>query len=85
MTSDESFLLFSGGLQINNILNTKKNNDDNELLIIRRSSHYDADMFSILAEQNKHNLSVLSSNIQSINSKFSELETFVDELSTINF
>ena len=70
MTSDESFLLFSGGMELNclnNILNTKNNNDDNELPIIRRSSYYDADMFSILAEKNKHNLSVLSSNIQSIN------------------
>ena len=88
MTSDESFLLFSGGLELNclnKILNTKNNNDDNELPIIRRSSYYDADMFSILAEKNKHNLSVLSSYIQSINSKFSELEAFVDELSTLNF
>ena len=87
MTSDESFLLFSGRLQhncLNNILNTKNNNDDNELPIIRRSS-YDADMFSTLAENNKHNLSVLSSNIQSINSKFTELEAFGDELSTVNF
>ena len=67
MTSDESFLLFSGGLQhncLNNILNTKNNNDDNELPIIHRSSYYDADRFSVLAEDNKHNLSVLSSNIQ---------------------
>ena len=57
MTSDESFFLFSGGLQLNclnNILNTKNNNDDNELPIIRRSSYYDADMFSLLAEDNKH-------------------------------
>ena len=88
MTSDESFLLFSGGLELNclnNMLNTKNYNDDNESPIIRRSSYYDADMFSILAEQIKHNLSVLSSNIQSINSKFSELEAFVNELSTLNF
>ncbi len=87
MTSDESFLLFSGGLQhncLNNILNTKNNNYGNELPIIRRSSYYDADMFSVLAEDNKHNLSVLSSNIQWIHSKFSELEGFVDELSTLN-
>ena len=42
-------------------------------------------MFSILAEKNIHNLSVLSSNIQSMNSKCSELEAFVDELSTLNF
>ena len=43
MTSDESFLLFSGGLQhncLNHILNTKNNNDDNELPIIRRSSYF---------------------------------------------
>ena len=53
--------------------------------IIRRSSYYDADMFSVLAEENKHSLSVLSSNIQSIHSKFSELDAFVDELSTLNF
>ena len=48
------------------------------------SSYYDADTFSVLAEDNKHNLSVLSSNIQWIHSKFSELEGFVDELSTLN-
>ena len=88
MTSDESFLLFSDGLQLNclnYILNTNNNIDDNELPIIRRSSYYDTDMFSTLAEHNKHNLSILSSNIQSINSKFTELEAFVDELSTVNF
>ena len=42
MTSDESFLLFYGRLQLNclnNILNTKNNNDDNEIPIIRRSSY----------------------------------------------
>ena len=41
MTSDESFLLFSGCVELNClnfILNTKNNNDDNELPIIRRSS-----------------------------------------------
>ena len=46
MTSEESFLSFSGGLPLNcliNILNTKNNNDGNELPIIRRSSYYDAD------------------------------------------
>ena len=42
-------------------------------------------MFSVLAEDNKHNLSVLSSNIQSIHSKLSELEAFVDKLSKPNF
>ena len=43
------------------------------------TKYHDADMFSTLAENNKHNLSVLSSNIKSINSTFTELEAFGDE------
>ena len=63
-----------------------KNSDENiELPTIRRSSYYDIEKFILLAETNKHNLCILSSNIQSLNAKFCELEAFVDELATIDF
>ena len=40
--------------------------------------------YSVAKNINKH-FSILSSNIQSINAKFSELEAFVNDLSSLNF
>ena len=54
------------------------NNEVNELQIIRRSSYYDYDKFTEFAKQDKDRFNILSTNIQSINSKFSELELFVE-------
>ena len=59
--------------------------ENNELPIIRRSSYYDFDKFNSLAQTNDKQFSILSSNIQSINAKFSELEAFVNDLSSLNF
>ena len=53
--------------------------------IIRRSPYYDFDKFNSLAQTNGKQFSILSSNIQSINAKFSELEAFVNDLSSLNF
>ena len=61
------------------------NNEVNELQIIRLSSYYDYDKFKEFAKQNKDRFIILSTNIQSINSKFSELELFVEYLDSINF
>ena len=90
MTSDETFLLSFGGIQtncLNNILNMKNSHENIELPTIRRSSYYDIEKFIVLAETNKHNfcIFIISSNIQSLNAKFCELEAFVDELATIDF
>ena len=77
MTSDESFLQYLGGLQnnfLNNILddNTNQTNELNELKPIRLSSYFDSDAFDALCKKNKNCFSIISSNIQSINAKFSE-------------
>ena len=88
MTSDETFLLSFGGMQpncLNNTLNMKNSDENNELPTIRRSSYYDIEKFISLSETNKHNLCILSFNIKLLNSKFCELEAFVDALATIDF
>ena len=53
--------------------------------IIRRSLYYDCDQFNSLAQTNGKIFSILGSNIQSINAKYSELEAFVNDLSSLNF
>ena len=82
MVIDETFLQFTGGISnscLNNILSFGNTIDENnELPIIRRSSYYDFDKFNSLAQTNGEQFSILSSNIQSINAKFSELEAFVN-------
>ena len=81
VTSDEAFLSYLGGNQNNlsNVLSTNENNDENhELQVIRCSSYYDIDKFK--ANSNTNSFSILSSNIQSINAKFNELEMFVEDL-----
>ena len=88
VTSNEAFLSYLGGGQNNlrNVLSTNKNNDENnEPQVIQCSSYYDIDKFTILANSNTNSFSILSSNIQSINAKFNELEIFVDDLRSINF
>ena len=88
MTSDEVFLSYSGGILNNcltNILHINENETDiNEKQIIRRLSCYDFDQFSKLAKENKNSFSILSTNILSVNTKFSELEV-LEELNTVNF
>ena len=73
MVTDETFLQFTGGVTnncLNNILNAGNTIDgNNELPIIRRSSYYDFDKFNSLAKKQGKQLSILSSNIQSINAK----------------
>ena len=89
MVTDETFLQFTGGISnscLNNILSIGNAIDENnELPIIRRSSYYDFDKFSSLAKKQGKQFSILSSNIQSINAKFSELEAYVNDVSSLNF
>ena len=88
MITDETFLLYTDGFEKkiqNNILDiNNNNNENNELPMIRRSSYYDFEKSYSVAQNNKH-FSILSSNTQSINAKFSELEAFVNDLSSLNF
>ena len=78
MVTDDTFLKLSGGINDNcliNVLNTKgHNNAVNEPQLIRQSSFYDHAKFALLADSNTNCFTILSTNIQSINSKFDELE-----------
>ena len=87
MSFDELFLSHLGGTENNclsDILDTH-NDEVNEFQIIRRSSYYDYEKFNDFAKENKDRFNILSTNIQSINSKFSELELFLEYLDGINF
>ena len=87
MSFDELFLSHLGGTENNclsDILDTH-NDEVNEFQIIRRSSYYDYEKCNDFAKENKDRFNILSTNIQSINSKFSELELFLEYLDSINF
>ena len=89
--TDSTFLEFAGGLQNNSlieILHIKEhigNNNINEPLLIRQSSYYDYDKFKQLAAEKHKRFTIMSSNIQSINTKYDELNAYINYLSTINF
>ena len=86
MYFDEIFLSYLGGTETNclsDILDMH-NHELNELQIIRRSSYYAYDKFNEFAKQNKDRFNSLTTNLQSINSKFSDLELFVEYLDSIH-
>ena len=83
MTFDENVLSYIGGIRNNdlsNILDTNEFDSNEELQTTRRTSYYDLDNFDKLTRTTNKCFSILSTNIQSLNSKFSELEAFVDVL-----
>ena len=87
MTLGETFLSYLGGINNNDLINILDTNliDKYEPQLIRRSSYYDSDKFTELTQTKKSCFRVLSTNIQSINYKFNELEAFIEELSSNNF
>ena len=87
MTLDETFLSYLGGSNNNDLINILDTNriDNYEPQLIRRSSYYDSDKFTELTQTIKSCFSVLSTNIQSINSKFNELEAVIEKLSSNSF
>ena len=82
MTFDEAFLSYVGGTHNNDLKTVLDINDidTNEPQTIRHSSYYVYDKFNELIINKNDRFSVLSTNIQSINSTFNELEAFVEEL-----
>ena len=82
--NNANFLKYIEGVRqncLNNIIDTHI--DQSQITHI--SSYYDSKNFSFLMNKHKNNFSVLSSNIQSINSKFSELEAYLYYLNESNF
>ena len=83
MSSDEVILHSYGGYQNNSLrayLHLDDNDDINELSAIKHSSYYDIDQFKSLLQDNVNSFSILSSNIESINSKITDIQLFVEEL-----
>ena len=84
---DESFIHFQGGTNRNSLFNILQLDEtlDEDIQPIRHSTYYDPDNFKLLAERHNKRFNILSTNIESINVKHSELEAFMEELNLINF
>lgn len=58
-----------------NLPDTNENSTEQEKpQLISRSPYYDIDKFNLLANKNRENFSILSSDVQCINAKLDELE-----------
>ena len=87
---NEIFLQYQGGLQnncLNHILhlNNGETDDSNALQVIPNSSYYDIENFNSLVNNSVNRFGIFSTNIQSINAKFQELEAVVEELHSLKF
>ena len=87
MDDDESFIHFQGGTNRNSLFNILQLDEtlDEDIQPIRHSPYYDLDNFKLLAERHNKRFNILSTNIESINAKHSEIEAFMEELNLINF
>ena len=82
MSLDESILGSFGGCDINSLktylhMNT---DDNNELDAIKHSSYYDVNQFQTLLQTDASSFSILSTNIESVNSKITDIQIFVELL-----
>ena len=83
MDVDESFIHFQGGTNRNslfNILQLDETLDGDIQPLMRIFNHV-----KLLAERHSERFDILSTNIESINAKHSEIEAFLEELNLINF
>ena len=83
--SDHVILSNLGEVESHNLISILDIEDNEPQSIVQHSSYYDLDSFKKLITNHNNIFSVLSLNIQSINAKFSELETFVEELHNSQF
>ena len=87
---DDSILQPYGGFHNNSLVDIIRLDDDlsnanEQLQTITHSSYYDNEKFTnFLATGNKY-FSVFSSNIESINAKYAELELFIEQLKQQKF
>ena len=87
---NEIFLQYQGGLQnscLNHILhiNNGETDDSSALPVIPNSSYYDIENLNSMVNNSVNRFGIFSTNIQSINAKFQELEAFVEELHSLKF
>ena len=84
---DESVLNSYGGLHENSLSHLIRldDGDDGNPQTVIHSSYYDQEKLTELIVTKKKHFSILSSNIESINAKYSELEIFIEQLKQQNF
>ncbi len=85
MLTDDGFLQVQGGVgpnSLNNKLNLKKseNDENDQIQIIRHSSYLDADKPNMTIKSKRNCFGILSTNIQSINTKYDEFKIFINVL-----
>ena len=84
MAQHNSFIDGIGLTETNSLIHLLDNNDtddNNEAPIIKHSAYYGENEFSTMLAY-KAGLSILSGNIQSINAKFDDFESFVSRVNT---
>ena len=89
MSLDKEFLQSFGGLEKNclrHVMHYENVSDpENVIETIHHSPYYDSEMLVSTLDQKRNCFTILSTNIQSVGAKFSELEIFVNQLHNINF
>ena len=86
MTLDEQFLQHLG-VRTNSLreLLQVTNVDEENMHSIPHSSYFDTEQICNLATSKQHCFSIISSNIESMNAKFGELEIVVEQLNQVKF
>ncbi len=77
MSLNEAFLKYQGGVDNNSLINiiepsTDTNDESEPSQIIRHSPYYDFNKLSSVLKNNQNSFNIFSTNIQSINAKFTE-------------
>ncbi len=87
MSMDDSVLEFMGGSEQNSLSHLLRynENDDDSIEVIKNSHYYNNDLLTPYLKSNVDKFCILSTNIQAVKSKFSELEAFVHDLSEKGF
>ena len=90
MTLDEQFLQHLGGVRTNSLRELLQVTnvglyEENFHSLIPHSPYFDTDQMCKLATSKQHCFSILSSNIESTNAKFGELDTCLEQLNQLDF
>ena len=73
-----------GGAQVNNLINILRSNDDNDIATLKFSPYMDLNTVKSYLQNNRNNFTVFTLNVQSLNSKISEIQSLISDLSKDN-
>ena len=73
-----------GGTQGNNLINILRSNDDNDIATLKFSPYMDLNTVKSYLQNNRNNFTVFTLNVQSLNSKISEIQSLISDLSKDN-